>query len=237
MRLFIRTSLFVTLLLSPATLARAQAPVDPSGHWVGVVRVPDRPINIEVDLAKNPAGALIGSFAQPAQGVKALPISAVTARDRTVGFVVKASAQSSTFTGIIAADGKTMTGEVTLGEYVVPFDLERLGDARMAAAPKSPPIDNELEGVWYGAIGGSLRVILKMANHPDGTAMGTIASPDGVDQEMPIAIRQSGTRVTIEVDAVGGRFDGELNVSTGELAGTWSQASASLPLALTRAKP
>lgn len=236
MRVSTQLVVFTSCLLLSASAIDAQAPVEPTGHWEGVVQAPDRPISIEVDLVRKPSGALAGTFAQPAQGVKALPLSAVTAQDRSIRFVVKGGDQPSTFAGIVAADGKTINGEVTLGEYAIPFTLTRLGEARIAAAPRNPRIGDELEGTWNGAIGERLRIIVTMANQADGTATGTIASPDGSDQEIPIAIAQSGSRVTLEVEAVGGRFEGELNAAAGQLVGTWSQAASSLPLTLTRAK-
>lgn len=235
MRVSTRLVVFTSCLLVSATTTYAQSPVDPSGHWEGVVQVPDRPISIELDLVKKPSGELAGTFAQPEQGVRALPLSTVTAQDRSVRFVVKGSEQPSTFAGVVAADGQTMKGEVTLGEYVVPFELTRVGDARVAAPPKSPRIASTLEGTWNGAINGAMRVIVKMANQADGTSAGTIVSPDGSATEIPIAIAQMGKRVVLDVTAIGGRFEAELNVATGQLVGTWRQAASSLPLTLTRA--
>ena len=235
MRVATRLVVFASCLLVSATPTYAQSPVDPSGHWEGFVQVPDRAISIELDLAKKPSGELAGTFAQPEQGVRALPLMTVTTEGRNVRFIVKGSEQPSTFAGIVAADGKTMNGEVTLGEYVVPFQLTRMGDARVTAAPRSPRIDSALEGTWNGAINSAMRVIVKMANQADGTSAGTIVSPYGSATEIPIAIAQTGTRVALDVDAIGGRFEGELDAATGQLVGTWRQATSSLPLTLTRA--
>ncbi len=141
MRVFTRLLMFLASLLSFVT----QMPVDPSGHWEGVVQVPDNPMTVEVDLVVK-AGALSGTFGQPAQGIKALPLTTVSVQGRTVRFVVKGNDQGSTFAGVIAADGKVMTGEVTAGEYVIPFTMTRVGDARVAAVPVSPAITKELEG-------------------------------------------------------------------------------------------
>lgn len=234
MRVFIRLSLLAASLLSSP--AAAQAPVTPLGHLEGVVQIPDRPLGIEIDIFRKASGELAGTFAQPDQGIKALPLTAVTAQARDIRFVVKAGAQPSTFAGTVASDGRTLTGDVTLGEYVVPFELSRVGEARVAAAPKNPRIAPALEGTWNGAISPSLGVIVTLANLPDGTATGTIASPDGAGVEMPLAIREDGANVRLEVDAVGGVFEGELDPLAGTLAGTWRQAGAALPMTLTKAR-
>jgi hypothetical protein len=57
---------FAALLLLPAARLLAQPTIDPSGHWEGAIQVPDTPMKIEIDLAKNASGALAGTFGQPA---------------------------------------------------------------------------------------------------------------------------------------------------------------------------
>lgn len=235
MRVFTRLFMLLATLLS--SLVAAQSPVHPSGHWEGIVQAPDRPLAVEVDLWSKPSGELTGTFAQPAQGIKALPLASVTAQAREVRFIVKGGTQPSTFAGSISGDGKTLRGDVTLGEYVIPFELTRVGDARVAATPKSPRIPAGLEGTWHGAVNPSLRVVVTLANQADGTATGTIFSPDGAGVEISIAIALDGARVTLDVDAVGGVFEGELDAAAGQLSGSWRQAGASLPLTLVRAKP
>jgi hypothetical protein len=239
MRVSTRVVIAAVLVLLCASFAFAQAPVDPSGHWEGVVQIPDRPMNVEVDLTRSAQGQLTGTFAQPDQGIKALPLLTVAVQDRTVRFVIKGNDQGSTFTGVIAADGKTIAGEVTAGEYVIPFTLARIGEARIAKSPISPAISKELEGTWHGTIaadGQQMRLEARMTNQPDGTSRGVIASPTGSDIEVPMAILQTGKSVTFDIDAVGASFSGELNADATEVKGTWTQNNASLALTLTRAR-
>ena len=118
----------------------------------------------------------------------------------------------------------------------MPFDLKRTGDARIAAAPKSAPIGKELEGTWNGAIdvgGKQERLVLTMTNHADGTASGTIQDLDGSNVEIPIAITQKASDVTIDVTVVGASYTAALNAN-GELSGTWAQGPVSLPLTFKR---
>ena len=81
-----------------------------------------------------------------------------------------------------------------------------------------------------------MRLIVKMAYRPDGTAAGTVVSPDGSGVEIPIGMTQKGSSVTIEVPSVSASFIAVLNPSGTELAGTWTQQAASFPLTLSRAK-
>jgi hypothetical protein len=227
------------LVLVCASFVWAQAPVDPSGHWEGVVQIPDRPMAIVVDLTASATGALAGTFGQPSQGVKALPLTSVSLDGRTIRFVVKGNDQGSTFTGKLADDGKGITGEVTSGEYVIPFTLTHGGAAGVVKAPVSPAISKELEGTWSGSMivdGSPMPLEVQLTNQADGTSRGVIASPAGGGIKVPITIVQAGKNVTFDIDAVGASFSGELNADATEVKGTWTQNNASLALTLTRAQ-
>lgn len=237
MRPFSRMRLLAALLLLPAPSLLAQTAVDPSGHWEGTVQAPNMEMKIEIDLAKNSKGELAGTFGQPAQGVKGLPLPTVAVEGRSVRFVVKAGAEASTFVGVLSADGKSMSGDVTQGGHSVPFSLTRTEDARIAPAPKSPPIGKELEGAWNGTLdagGRQQRLVLRMVNQPDGTATGTIVSLDGSGVEIPIAMTQKSSSLTIDVPSVGVSYVGVLNAAGTELVGTWTQGPAVLPLTFRR---
>jgi len=238
MRTFTRT-LLAALLLLPASPLRAQTAIDPTGHWEGTLQIKDAMMAIELDLTKNAKGELAGTFGQPAQQVKGLPLSSIAVEGRTVTILLKGGPEPTTFTGTVSADGRTMSGDAAQGGHSIPFTLTRTGDARIAAAPKNAPITKALEGTWNGALevgGTQMRLIVKMANQPDGTAAGTAASPDGSAVEIPIGITQKGSNVTIEVISVGASFVGVLNEAGTEITGTWTQASNTLPLTLRHAK-
>lgn len=242
MRSFTPLFVITALLLAAASPSFAQTAVDPTGHWEGTVRAPEMELKIEVDITKNSKGQLSGIFGQPAQGVKGLPLSTVTLDGRSLRFIVKADAEPATFDGVVSNDGVSMAGKVSgkaaNADYSVPFTLTRNGDARIPPVPKSAPIGKELEGTWNGALNlgaRQMRVMVKMANQPDGTATGTVVSVDGSGVKIPIAITQNGSSVTIDVAQVGASFAGVLNDAQTELSGTWTQQGTSLPLTLRRA--
>jgi hypothetical protein len=235
--LSIVTVLFHGTLLFLGTTLSAQTPADPSGHWEGTIQVPDQAMTIEVDLARNTKGVLAGTFGQPAQGVKGLPLSSVSANGRTIRFVVKGGEAPSTFTGTLSADGTSIAGDVAWSGYTIPFSIARTGDARIATVPKSAPISKALEGTWNGALDlgtRQLRIVLTLANQADGTASGTIVSPDGSGVEIPVGITQKDSSVTIDVATVSASFEGVLNATASELAGTWKQQSSARPLTFRR---
>jgi hypothetical protein len=228
----------VAALLMPPPSLLAQTSVDPSGHWEGMLQVQNMVLNVEVDLAKKTNGEMAGTFSQPAQGVKGLPLSTVAVEGRSVRFVVKGGDAPANFVATLSADGRSLSGEVSQGGYTIPFTFARTGDAKIAPAPKNAAIGKELEGSWDGTIEAGekqIRLIVKMANQPDGTAVGTVMSPDGSGVEIPIGITQKAAAVTIDVVSVGASFAAVLNADGTELTGTWTQGSMGVPLTLRRA--
>jgi hypothetical protein len=233
-----RTLLLGVLLLTPVSVANAQS-ADPSGHWEGTLKVPQMELAVEIDLARDSRGGFAGTFSQPAQGVKGLPLSSVTVEAPAVRFVVKGGTEPATFDGALSADGLSISGTVKQGGFTIPMNLSRTGDARIAPPPRSAPIAKELEGTWNGTLdvnGVPMRLIVRMASRPDGTAAGTVVSPDGSGVEVPIGMIQKGSSLTIEVPSVNASYVAVLNPAATELAGTWTQQGAAFPLTLKLAK-
>jgi hypothetical protein len=236
-----RLLLVASLLLAPATPLLAQAAVDPSGHWTGAIHVPAyngapaREIGIDVDIAKTAGGSLEATFGQPAQNIKGLPLGKISLDGKAISFELRANG-GGVFKGTVA-DAKAITGEfvTTEGGYAIPFDLARTGEAQIQAPPRSAAIGKDLEGTWNGTIefeGKKERLVLKLANRPDGTAAGTVLDLDGSNVEIPIGMTQKAANVTIEVAAVSASFTGVLNGD--ELSGTWKQGPLTLPVNFTR---
>jgi hypothetical protein len=139
MKTFTRVLISAALLVMPVSSLHAQTGADPSGHWEGAIQMqPNMAIQVEIDLAKNGKGELAGTFGQPAQQVKGIPLFAITVEGRSVSFVVKGGPESAKFQGTLSSDGKSISGDAAQGAYNVPFTLTRSGDARIAAVPGTP---------------------------------------------------------------------------------------------------
>ena len=238
MRAYTRMLLVASLLVAPTAALVAQTGIDPSGHWEGTIQLPEMAVNVEIDLTKNSKGELAGTFSQPAQSIKGLPLSTVAVESRSVRFVVRGGPEPATFEGALSADGHSLTGTIAQSGASIPLNLTRTGDARIAPPPKSAAIGKELEGTWNGTLdlgGRQMRIVLKMSNQPDGTAAGTVVSADGSGVEIPIGMTQKASTLTIDVASVGASYVGVLNEAGTELAGTWTQGPGSLPLTFKRA--
>jgi hypothetical protein len=234
------------LLLSSTPVVHAGTTTDPSGHWEGTISAPMGEVRIEVDLAKNAKGDVVGTFSQPAQELEGrlipkligLPLSNVVVKGRAVTIEIKATVEGGAFRGTLLPGGRSMSGDFVSQGGAVPFHLTRTGDARIEAPPKSAPIGKEMEGIWNGAVdvgGKQLRLVLKMSNQRDGTSMGSLASIDQGGTEFPVAIIQKAANLTFEVKVTGGFYVGALNPVSTELVGTYTTQGVVLPLTFRRA--
>ena len=216
----------------------AQAAADPSGHWEGTILASGTEVSVEIDLAKNSKGELAGTFGQPAQHLKGLPLAGVSVNGTALAFQIKGPTPGDrVFNGTF--DGTTISGDFSSRQVsTVPFTLTRKGDARIEATPASAPIGKELEGDWTGTLeinGMPLQLALTTSNQPDGTATGGLVNvAEGL--ELPIsAIVQKGSTVTFEVRAIGGAYSGALNSDATELIGAFTQGSQAAPVTFRRA--
>ena len=227
-----RTLLVATVFLALSPRPRAQAPADPSGHWEGSIEIPGSTLNFVVDLEKNSKGELIGAL--NGADVKNLPLTRVAVEGRSVSF--QASADQP-YKGELSADGKSMSGTVILSGYSLPLDFVRTGDPRIEPPPTGAPIGKELEGTWSGTLIAdtrTLRLVLTMANQPDGRAIARVLSVDEGGLIIPVVITQRASSVSYISNSVSSSWAGALNAEGTELAGTFTQGAASLPLTFRR---
>jgi hypothetical protein len=227
-----RATAIALALLFGAFDAYAQTAPDPSGHWKGSLEIPGQTLPFEFDLAKDTKGQFVGTIT--GADVKNLPLTNVVVSGRSV--ILQASSEQP-YKGELSADGRTITGTVTLTGYSLPLELTRTGDARIEPPPTSAPIGKELEGTWEGTLNasrGPMRIILTMANQAGGRATGQIVSVDEGGLRVPIVIMQNGASVSYAATAVPSSWAGVLSADGNELAGTFTQGSASLPLNFRR---
>jgi hypothetical protein len=209
---------------------------DMRGHWTGSIDTPAGALGMEVDLDKTASG-WIGSVSIPAQGASGLPVDAISFQDGKVTFRIKGGPGDPGFTGTLSADGKVMDGNFTQGPASIPLKLTRTGDAKVEIPKPSPPVAAEFLGTWEGAIdfGATLHVTLRISNGQAG-AEALMVSIDQGNAQIPVTtITQTGTKLTLDVKAVGGGYNGEINKEGTQINGTWTQLGMSTPLIFKKA--
>ena len=226
-----RPFLLAALLMSWPVWATAQQAA-PAGHWEGSFSGPNGRVAVQVDLSVNTQGTLVGTLATgELQGV---PLSQVAVEDRVVRFEIPSA--SARFSGTLADDNQSITGEFINQAGAAPSVLTRTGDARVAAPIKSAHVGSELEGSWNGILeveGRKKRLVLKMINQADGTSVATIVSVDDGSIELPVTVAQNGRKVRVEVKLNGGVYVSSLT-DANELAGTYTESGIEFPLTFRR---
>ena len=207
----------------------------PRGHWSGSVEVTSQALAMEIDLDKGQNG-WFGSVSIPAQNASGIPLDAISFTDGKITFRLKGAPGDPTFTGTLAAGGKTMEGTFTQGSGAFPFKFSRTGDPKVEQAKASPPVAKEFLGTWEGKLQGpGLRLVLKMSNDAGG-AKAVLISVDQGGTEIPVStIDQEDSKLRLMVNMVGGRYEAEINEEASELNGTWVQRGNGLPLTLKKA--
>ena len=238
MRVSRRTVFMATVLLAPVSQARAQTAVDPSGHWQGAITTPFREVDVEIDVARRANGELMATYSQPSINLRGFPLAHVALDDTGISFELTANG-GGTFHGTLLAGGTSLSGEFAAAFGRAPFTLIRTGEAHIDAPPRNGAIAPALEGTWNATLaipGQHLRLVLRLSNQPDGTAAGTIISPDQGGIEFPLGVTQKAAALTLNAVAIGGDFFvGAVNASGTELSGTFTEDAFTVPLTFTRA--
>jgi hypothetical protein len=228
----------VAPLICGVFLSAAFAQSGPAGHWEGTVQLPDRDLQIVVDLAKDGKGAWIGTFAQTSQGVKNVPLADIRIDDKSAKFRISAGGANAPEFDCALESPTAMRCTLTTPGGSVTSSMKRTGDAKVELPKSSPAVGPELEGNWEGSVetpNGALRLAVHLKNQPDKTVKGTMDSLDQNAMDLPLNdIVQKGSAVEFQLSLVNGAYKGTLNKDATLLEGEWSQGGASLPLTLKK---
>lgn len=129
---------------------------------------------------------------------------------------------------------------VRSGMWVAAFSLMMIAIAvGSAAARPAPSATPAVVGDWNGALntgGGSLKIVIHVAQDKDGVLTATMDSPDQSVTGIPISlITFKESSLHLEIAKYGASFDGTMNKDSSEIAGNWNQGGAVLPLTFKRA--
>ena len=92
----------------------------------------------------------------------------------------------------------------------------------------------DVTGDWHGTLsvnGAELRLVLHISQNSDGTLKAALDSIDQNANGIPVtSATLRGSELSLKVDAVHGSYEGKVNATGSEIAGTWTQGT---PLELT----
>ena len=225
----------VSLLFVLTAISNAQTKINPAGHWEGSIITSTGELKVIVDLDRDAKGTWIGDIDIPDQGVKDLPLRDVSVSGDAVSFGLPAGPGEPMFKGKLSSDGPTISGDFFQSGSNVPFSLKRTGEAKVYVPAMNPELPEKFIGKWEGKLetpGGSLNLVFNLSNK-DGSAVGTIDSPDQGATGIPISlISVSENSIKIGVQVVSGEYKGKLSEDGKSLTGDWSQSGQTLALVL-----
>ena len=235
--------LLLSLALTGANAFAQPAATKPAngaaGHWEGKIDIPDHPMPMTVDLAKDAKGAWVGTITMVGTTSVDVPLSGVTVDDSTMRFAARLP-ENATFEGHVT--GGSMTGTATNMQGSAPMQLTRSGEAKVNLPPPSTTLPKEFAGDWLATIerdGKPRRISLKLSAMGD-VAAAKLISVDRNNFEIPVqSVRVEDKQLKLESRSITGKFSGTLNAN-GEIAGEWTDAQSSTPLTFKRvevAKP
>ena len=209
-----------------AWAAHAAAPATPEGCWSGSVGQGVDQRRIVLELWRNADDTWGARYHRLTSKISTDSMSA-TLTGTALAFK---NAQIS-FTGNIAADGKSLSGEIEREGKKLPVMLAPVVGGDVAG--------QALVGNWAGSLeqGGipTLRLVIKISNAPCGQVHVRMDSPDQGATDLPAThLRTTADSLHFEMSYVGGRYDAAVNHERTKLAGKWSQGGLEFKLDLVR---
>jgi hypothetical protein len=230
--------LILLLIFASALVCRAEDKA--SGRWEGVVQIPDRELQVVVDLAKPGGGPWQGSIIIPRLNLPGAQLVDIAVQDSDASFGIKTGrGLDATFKGHFGADG-TFSGDLMQAGNRAAFVLKRIGPPQVEAPFRSTLVTKEIEGEWkgeYQIFGTPRHVTLKLANGAENGATAELVVVGRKVNNLPVdLVTQEGDLIIIESHQTGIGYEGRFNKEANEIKGTFMQGPVELPLVLRKSK-
>ena len=171
--------------------------------------MPNREIQITVDLAQDAKGSWIGTFSQN-QGGPSVPLADIKVADKNVKFRIAVGGANAPDFDCKLEPPASMPCTVNTPGGSLTTTMKRTGEAKVELPKSSPAVSPELEGNWEGSLetpGGTLRLVVHFKNQPDKTVKATLDSLDQNSTDLPLTdVVQNGTAVEFQLKLVNGRL-------------------------------
>ena len=110
------------LMIVPAGVI-AQDKKNITGQWEGSIKLPGAELGIKTKFTRDSSGNFAGTIDIPMQGAVALPLANIRMAGDSVLFDLPDVPGNPAFTGILADDGKKISGNFSQGGGIYPFEL------------------------------------------------------------------------------------------------------------------
>lgn len=224
---FVRKSLIALLgvawLFVSSHLAAQQSTASLEGHW-------ESDIGVQVDIGRDSQGGYYGTFSQPDQNLHGLLLIEASLKGNDVAIVVR---EDEPFSGTLSADGQSIAGALAAMSMEVPVSFNRTGAAILNLATIAT-IDPRFTGTWHGSIAGT-EINLRVVNHDDGSASVELINLLQGSLRIPAAAAAvEGSRLTVELPAIGGSLAAALSDDGAQIQGTFKLGANESAVTLAR---
>jgi pimeloyl-ACP methyl ester carboxylesterase len=225
-----RLLLSLLLVLVAATTGVAQTQ-DISGDWQGTLSAPGAELHLLLHIEKGDGG-LKATLDSVDQGAYAIPITTISVQDSNLTFDV-ASVHGS-YQGKVNDNASTITGTWSQGQ-TLPLEWKRVPAKLAAEQPSKPVQPSDIDGTWMGTLDTGafqLHIVFHIVTTADGLHA-DLESPDQSPGKLAASsVTRQASSLKIEVQRIGGVFEGKIAPDSKSIDGTWSQNGGSFPLLL-----
>lgn len=234
----------LSVLIFSVAGCKKPAAADIQGAWEGTLQAGELALRLVLKISRAADGSYTATADSIDQGMRDIPVTSIVVNQTNVKLELKGLVSS--FSGEIKNRGTELAGNWEQAGQSLPVVFKKttqpstIPDA-MPAQAYAPRKGSDLQGYWKGAleIGRvKLRLGLKLAEAADGRLQGTIYSIDQGGKDLPItAVRYTKPALRLELDGIGGLFEGNLSADGSEIAGDWTQGGRTTPLVFKRGEP
>ena len=204
------------------------------GIWSGTLQAGDTALHFVLHITSADHGSFVATLDSLDQGVYGIEARVQEPSGSTFKFEIQSV--SASYEGELSVDRRTIEGTWLQGGASLPLSFHR--QPHMAASRNPQGAVATSEGTWQGALetnGMRYRLQLRISHDAQGKL---VASMDSIDQGIngfrAAQVTQSQSAVHLDLPAIRGVYDGNLNASNNVLSGTWRQGADSSELTFKR---
>ncbi len=204
------------------------------GIWSGTLQAGDTALHFVLHITSADHGSVVATLDSLDQGVYG--IEARVQEPYGSKFKFEIQSVNASYQGEVSVDHRTIDGTWLQGGASLPLTFHRQPHMSVSRSPQGAVATSE--GTWQGALetnGMRYRLQLRISHDAQGKL---VASMDSIDQGIngfrAAQVTQSQSAVHLDLPAVRGVYDGNLNPANNVLSGTWRQGADSSELTFKR---
>jgi uncharacterized protein len=204
------------------------------GIWSGTLQAADTALHFVLHLTSDDHGSFVVTLDSLDQGVYGIEARIQQPSGSTLKFAIQSV--NASYEGEVSADRRTIEGTWLQGGASLPLSFHR--QPHMSASRNPQGAVATSEGTWQGALetnGMRYRLQLRISHDLQGKLAASMDSIDqGINGFRATQVTQSQSAVHLDLPAVRGVYDGNLNGANNVLSGTWRQGADSSTLTFKR---